>query len=103
MVTHRKASPRRFDRCCRVSKICRMKKWKGCCSRSWERSEGNRRFIVNEDPKRSPLSPIKQAYLKLQEMQAQLNATEEARREPIAIVGMARPLPRGHTLPESIR
>ena len=56
---------------------------------------------MNGDPKQSPLSPIKQAYLKLSEMQARLDATEEARREPVAIVGMACRFPGRNNDPES--
>ncbi len=56
---------------------------------------------MNGDLKQSPLSPIKQAYLKLQEMQAQLDATEEAGGEPVAIVGMACRFPGGNNDPES--
>lgn len=47
------------------------------------------------------LSPVKQAYLKLQEMQSRLDAVEEARREPIAIVGMACRFPGDSNDPES--
>ncbi|MGF7179797.1 SDR family NAD(P)-dependent oxidoreductase [Tunturiibacter psychrotolerans] len=56
---------------------------------------------MNGDPTGSPLSPIKQAYLKLSEMQARLDAAEAARCEPIAIVGMACRFPGGNNDPES--
>ena len=35
------------------------------------------------------LSAMKQAYLKLEELQARLDAVEQARQEPLAIIGMA--------------
>ena len=41
------------------------------------------------------LSPIKRAFLKIEEMQARLDATERAQREPIAIVGIGCRLPGG--------
>lgn len=56
---------------------------------------------MNGDITNTPLSPIKQAYLKLQEMQSRLDAAEEARREPIAIVGMACRFPGANNDPES--
>jgi acyl transferase domain-containing protein/NADPH:quinone reductase-like Zn-dependent oxidoreductase/SAM-dependent methyltransferase/acyl carrier protein len=56
---------------------------------------------VSVEPQQSPLSPIKQAYLKLQEMQARLHAVEEGKREPIAIVGMACRFPGNSHDPES--
>ncbi len=40
-------------------------------------------------------SPLQKAYLKLEEMQARLEASERARREPIAIIGAACRLPGG--------
>ena len=41
-------------------------------------------------PGRVPqLSPLKQAFLALEDMQARLTAAEQARNEPIAIIGMA--------------
>lgn len=49
----------------------------------------------------SSLSPIKQAYLKLGELQSKLDALEKANREPIAIVGMACRIPGGANDPES--
>jgi myxalamid-type polyketide synthase MxaC len=42
-----------------------------------------------------PLSPLQKAYLKLEEMQARLEASERTRREPIAIIGAACRLPGG--------
>jgi acyl transferase domain-containing protein/ubiquinone/menaquinone biosynthesis C-methylase UbiE/acyl carrier protein len=45
---------------------------------------------MNGDPKgKSPLSTVKLAYLKLEELQARHDAAEQAKREPIAIIGMA--------------
>jgi acyl transferase domain-containing protein len=41
------------------------------------------------------LSPLQKAYLKLEEMQARLEAAERTRREPIAIIGAACRLPGG--------
>ena len=47
----------------------------------------------------SELSPLKQAVLALERMQNRLDAAEYARREPLAIVGMACRLPRGIDAP----
>src|SRR5581483_9900880 len=41
------------------------------------------------------LSPIKRAFLALQDMQARLDAVERARREPIAVVGIGLRFPGG--------
>jgi myxalamid-type polyketide synthase MxaC len=41
------------------------------------------------------VSPLQKAYLKLEEMQARLEASERSRREPIAIIGAACRLPGG--------
>src|SRR5689334_13220807 len=51
---------------------------------------------MNERPDdRGALSPLKRAFLKLEELQAKLDASEYARREPIAIVGMGCRFPGG--------
>ena len=50
---------------------------------------------------KNPLSPVKQAYLKLEELQSRLDAVEQAKREPIAIVGIACRFPGGSHDPEA--
>lgn len=53
--------------------------------------------MANERPQ---LTALQKAYLKLEELQARLSAAEGARREPIAIVGLACRLPGDVTSPE---
>lgn len=48
-----------------------------------------------------PLSPVKQALLKLHEMKTKLDAVEQARKEPIAIVGTACRFPGNVNTPEA--
>ncbi len=49
----------------------------------------------------SNLSPLKQAYLAIAKMEARLEAVEQARREPIAIIGMSCRFPGGANDPEA--
>lgn len=57
---------------------------------------------MNGDPQgKSALSPVKQAYLKLDELQSKLAAIDHAKREPIAIVGVGCRFPGGSHDPEA--
>ncbi|WP_315788438.1 type I polyketide synthase [Fischerella sp. JS2] len=54
---------------------------------------------MNQISERFPnLSPLKQAFLKLEEMQSKLEAMEQKQTEPIAIIGMACRFPGGANL-----
>ena len=57
---------------------------------------------MSGDPQaKSALSPVKRAYLKLEELQSKLAAIDQAKREPIAIVGVGCRFPGGSQDPEA--
>jgi acyl transferase domain-containing protein len=47
------------------------------------------------------LSPLKRAVIKIEELQAKLQSLENARREPLAIIGVACRFPNGSNTPEA--
>lgn len=55
----------------------------------------------NTSDRLAQLSPLKQAFLKLEEMQSKLDAMERKQTEPIAIIGMGCRFPGGANNPES--
>jgi acyl transferase domain-containing protein len=56
--------------------------------------------VPKETQNTTSLTALQKAYLKLEELQARLDAAERTQREPIAIVGMACRLPGGVRSPE---
>lgn len=56
---------------------------------------------MNTAPSTQDLSPTKRALVVIKEMQAKLDAVEQAKREPIAIIGMGCRLPGGAVSPKA--
>ena len=54
--------------------------------------------MTDQSQASSQLSPLKQAFLAIEEMQARLDAAENQRSEPIAVIGMACSFPQADTL-----
>ena len=59
------------------------------------------RSDIPVDPTAAPLSPLKRAFLALEDAQARLAAAQNAAREPIAIIGLGCRVPGGGDDPDT--